>query len=210
MGESNSSTLSEQRPIGESGLARISDVLHFEYSEGARYEIVSGVVKPSGCSPRMKSVRVPTLMDFLLLYEKFYADTTLPRPGFIVLRILSANLDPAGSTATALPILASVSLSPPPSAIAQSSSEELPYARVSVALPTDADVLNKVRIKLLRAVGDPFRHTDLPLRDEPLVSAGDKPAKAIVVLILNPRHRICGGIASAPRVSPPPKGRYPR
>ena len=43
------------------------------------------------------------------------------------------------------------------------------------------NVLNRDRVDPLQAVGDPFQHSDLPLCDEPLVSAGDEPTKVTTV-----------------------------
>ena len=70
---------------------------------------------------------------------RFYTDPAPPHPGFVALRVLSTNLDPVGFVDTALPVPRTGIIATPPSTITQSSSEELPYTRVSVALPIDVE-----------------------------------------------------------------------
>ena len=175
---------------GELGILLIADILNSGYLEKECYQMASEVVQllwkwfNSVPSPVVHHHWIPALLGFLLLCERFSPTESLPHPGFVTLRLLSASSLYDGFSEMILPILTSM-LQP-----------THPLQSRSLALV----VFNRLRNEwfssqmektlykdlsgLLQAVSDPFQFPDPPIWDgQPKVMASYNPMMAAILLI---------------------------
>ena len=189
------STLSHLHPFQKAdgepyAFSWIANLLNSGYSDRERYLMVGEVVQllgkwfdsnDPGCFP---ASRVPLLLDFLSLGEKFYG-TESPHPGFIALRILSScSLEYTIPGATLLPVLTST-LVPAHPLKSRSLALNVFYRFKNVWLSSWGENVPYVDLdELLQAVGDPFQFQDPPLQDgQSVVMADYEPMQCMVVLI---------------------------
>jgi hypothetical protein len=179
----------------ELGFMWIAEILSSGYSEEDRCWMAGSIVRSLGehffpqppvlPPSHVRSAWIPPLLDFLLLCEKSHMELfPLYSAGYIALRILSVNPEPADCIAMTLPVLVST-LSPAHPLQSRNLALKVFYVLVPGWFsPQIENVLDRDIDRLLLAVGDPFEHLDLPLQDgQPSVTVNDNPMIATVVLM---------------------------
>ena len=180
--------------IEELGFIWMAEILSSGYPEEYRYHMASRIVEmlgkhffpqPPVIPPsHVKPVWIPPLLDFLSLCEKLHVEVFPPYPGPIALRMLSTIQYPCGFAAAILPVLASTLL---PTNPLESRNLALKVFHTFMSewfSPQIENILNRDLNKLLRAVGDPFQHLDLPLQDGQPADTGDDDSLRVTVILM--------------------------
>jgi len=180
---------------GMFGFPWITKILNSGYPDHVQYRIAAMVVQLIGKEIDARPPNyfypswIPPLLGFLSLGEKFYTGRDPPYAGFTAFQILlrrrvDTDFGPTDYGATLLPILTSTLL--PTHPLQSRSLSLMAFHRFmpwwfSQQIET---VSNQNLNKLLQAVGDPFKFTDLPLEyGKPRGVAKYKPMLAAVILL---------------------------
>jgi hypothetical protein len=171
------------------GFALIEEIFGSCFSEESCSQMAGIVVRLLGSRFRRLGIlmwnpkKSDLLLDFLLLSEKFYAQTSPPFPESITLYLLSDMYKSTGFSAKILPILSSTLL-PTNHLQSRSLAPEVfnKYSPGLLSLQMEKITADNLE-NLLRAVGDPFLFNRDTLLDGLLAGSDYEPISTAVVLI---------------------------